>query len=569
MWGGRELEQKVANALDCISKGAAALSEAGTTVYAMSNTMQKQGFSGLLQPEAWRQDPKPAPRVAKSTSIVHIEPADTDENRAILKLRLERAMKDGDTSRVQRISRELDTLEGGIPSRTKANARMDTTHPTAPSHQPFVAPTAQMHNNYAMHAAHPVPDPKPVPKQLSAGGVASRRGDEGENPASFLSQPMESSQASSAARSQFRSTANIQGAPYAYPGSMPYPHPCYCPMHCPHMNTMYGLHYGECQSFLFRNNDEAGLPPFQGHHAAFIPGVSQVNMGEMLASSYHPGYPLATEATDPRVNHLAMTPLASTAPSSAIVSMPQSTSSVRVEELVDFASHKSVRDQPQMQATVCADACRAPSCQPLELPIVVPMSTAASVSRTITAEDTPPSSGMLLLEMRLPREPDAPEVSSRPEAIASTPEAAVKDMGNSASHREDHHHVEQAVVASNAETPQPPGVPLQDIYEVETVLAMRQTENGKREFLIKWKGWGPTWNNWEPEEHILDRRMLSKFNKKRPAAGSASSIMDGTDGITVQSKRRCAKQATMKARKAAREENEQHHEADGEFDDTF
>ena len=330
---------------------------------------------------------------------------------------------------------------------------------------------------------------------------------------------------------------------------------------------MYGLHYGECQSLLFRNNDEAGLLPFQGHHAAFIPGVSQVNMGEMLASPYHPGHPLATESTDPRVNHLAITPLASTAPSSAIVSMPQSTPSARVEDLVDFESHKSVRDQPQMHQTVCANACRGPSCQPLELPIVVPMSTAAPVARTINAEETTPSSGMLLLEMRPPCDPDAPEVSSRPEAIASTSEAAVTDMGKSASGREDHHHIEQAVVASNAETPQPPGAPLQDIYEVEKVLAMRRTENGKREFLIKWKGWGPTWNNWEPEEHILDRRMLRKFNKKRPAAESASSIMDGTDGITVQSKRRCAKQATMKARTAAREENEQHDEADGEFED--
>ena len=45
MWSGRELEQKVVNALDCIGKGAAALSEAGTTVFAVSNAMQKQGLS--------------------------------------------------------------------------------------------------------------------------------------------------------------------------------------------------------------------------------------------------------------------------------------------------------------------------------------------------------------------------------------------------------------------------------------------------------------------------------------------------------------------------------------------
>ena len=42
------------------------------------------------------------------------------------------------------------------------------------------------------------------------------------------------------------------------------------------------------------------------------------------------------------------------------------------------------------------------------------------------------------------------------------------------------------------------GSPLKGIYEVETVLNVRETVNGKREFLIKWKGWGPSWNNWEP-----------------------------------------------------------------------
>ena len=45
MWTGRELERKVARALDCIGKGAAALSEAGTTVFHMSNAMQKQGLA--------------------------------------------------------------------------------------------------------------------------------------------------------------------------------------------------------------------------------------------------------------------------------------------------------------------------------------------------------------------------------------------------------------------------------------------------------------------------------------------------------------------------------------------
>ena len=62
------------------------------------------------------------------------------------------------------------------------------------------------------------------------------------------------------------------------------------------------------------------------------------------------------------------------------------------------------------------------------------------------------------------------------------------------------------VTADPREDGEGAGSPLKDIYEVEAVLDVRQTDDNKREFLIKWRGWGPKWNNWEPEEHILDRR---------------------------------------------------------------
>ena len=96
---------------------------------------------------------------------------------------------------------------------------------------------------------------------------------------------------------------------------------------------------------------------------------------------------------------------------------------------------------------------------------------------------------------------------------------------------------------------------LEGIYGVETVLAMQRTDIGKREFLIKWKGWGPSWNNWEPEENILDRRLLRKFNKKKRPVEAVSS--QDVEDFSMQSKRRCAKQAAVKARVAARNEHEE------------
>jgi hypothetical protein len=104
---------------------------------------------------------------------------------------------------------------------------------------------------------------------------------------------------------------------------------------------------------------------------------------------------------------------------------------------------------------------------------------------------------------------------------------------------------------------EPTGLPaLSDVYEVDKVTDMRVVENGKREFLIKWKGWGPKWNNWEPEENILDRRMIRKFDRKRKVDHFplAEPLVD-VDDFSMQSKRRCAKEAVVKARVAARKEH--------------
>ena len=155
---------------------------------------------------------------------------------------------------------------------------------------------------------------------------------------------------------------------------------------------------------------------------------------------------------------------------------------------------------------------------------------------SLTAVATSPSDGMLLLEMRAPE-----DGGHHVEAVQGHPaEAAAQPEDVEADHKEDR---EEAA-----------GSPLKDIYEVEAVLDMRETADKTREFLIKWRGWGPKWNNWEPEEHILDRRMLRKFNKKRSAEPAPPPLEDA-DSVIMHSKRRCAKQAAVKARMAARTES--------------
>ncbi|XP_019616734.1 PREDICTED: chromobox protein homolog 7-like [Branchiostoma belcheri] len=45
-------------------------------------------------------------------------------------------------------------------------------------------------------------------------------------------------------------------------------------------------------------------------------------------------------------------------------------------------------------------------------------------------------------------------------------------------------------------------------------LVRKRIRKGKAEYLVKWKGWSPKYNTWEPEENILDPRLLAAFENR-------------------------------------------------------
>ncbi|XP_077979724.1 uncharacterized protein LOC144435054 [Glandiceps talaboti] len=55
--------------------------------------------------------------------------------------------------------------------------------------------------------------------------------------------------------------------------------------------------------------------------------------------------------------------------------------------------------------------------------------------------------------------------------------------------------------------------PCQEVYEAERLLKKR-IRKGTVEYLVKWQGWTAKYNTWEPEENILDPKLVEQFIRR-------------------------------------------------------
>ncbi|XP_063979905.1 uncharacterized protein LOC135163926 [Diachasmimorpha longicaudata] len=93
-------------------------------------------------------------------------------------------------------------------------------------------------------------------------------------------------------------------------------------------------------------------------------------------------------------------------------------------------------------------------------------------------------------------------------------------------------------------------------YEVERIIDVYFKKNGKREFLIRWKGFKPSEDTWEPEDNLNCPELIKKFMAKVEEAKSASPRSLRTNPIhtkrytltTTDSGRRLSRRNTGKQR---------------------
>ncbi len=73
---------------------------------------------------------------------------------------------------------------------------------------------------------------------------------------------------------------------------------------------------------------------------------------------------------------------------------------------------------------------------------------------------------------------------------------------------------ELSLDANSGEPSQEIKVDNESIFAAEQILKQR-VMNGKKQYLVKWVGYPIKEATWEPEENILDKRLIDAFKQPR------------------------------------------------------
>jgi len=102
-------------------------------------------------------------------------------------------------------------------------------------------------------------------------------------------------------------------------------------------------------------------------------------------------------------------------------------------------------------------------------------------------------------------------------------------------------------------------------------ITKKRLRKGKTEYLVKWKGWGPKYSTWEPEENILDGRLIDQFDKRISSSSGSSSATDSnknhSSGKRKESKNNTDSNTTGKGKPPAKKDKKSPpSDAKGEID---
>merc|ERR1719458_1873780 len=89
-------------------------------------------------------------------------------------------------------------------------------------------------------------------------------------------------------------------------------------------------------------------------------------------------------------------------------------------------------------------------------------------------------------------------------------------------------------------------------YEVETIVSKRESEEGKVEYLVKWKGWNASDNTWEPVDNLHSSKdLIDEFEGKTEDAEEEEEAVEAVE----QEPKKAAEEPPEEAMEAKEEES--------------
>merc|ERR1712037_1080080 len=102
-------------------------------------------------------------------------------------------------------------------------------------------------------------------------------------------------------------------------------------------------------------------------------------------------------------------------------------------------------------------------------------------------------------------------------------------------------------------------------YEVETIVSKRESEEGKVEYLVKWKGWNASDNTWEPVDNLHSSKdLIDEFEGKTEDAEESEvkeESKEKTEDEEVKEEEEAVEAVEEEPKKAAEEPPEEAMEA--------
>lgn len=83
-------------------------------------------------------------------------------------------------------------------------------------------------------------------------------------------------------------------------------------------------------------------------------------------------------------------------------------------------------------------------------------------------------------------------------------------------------------------------------YELEKIVASKSNDSGQQLYLVRWKGWGPEYDEWKTSEDLEHaQELIDIYDKKRIGLGTSAENADCDDSDYEERENRVTREVSV------------------------